>query len=217
MHACYIQKRESWLHHLDGLNCLKTALLSTISMRTYGSDKTCKPSCIYDRMHETKALVSVYWCFFVVKDICSIVRYALTTLFHQGSSLKSVCFQRHSPYRCRCKSFAPIYSLFFIIKCAVLGSAQDASANARHEKRELAASFWRAELLENCFIEYNIAPFKIIIFVSLPLLGKQEFQKGSGRQAQSTEVTKKWCHMHKRQNPVLTHFCVTSVTRQTRH
>ena len=55
-------------------------------------------------------------------------------------------------------------------------------------------------------------------FFSLPLLGKlgtrQHFQKISTREiAQSTEVTRKWCHMHKRQK-IEVHVrlsCITSL------
>ena len=66
-----------------------------------------------------------------------IVRYALTTLLNQGSSGNySACKAR--PFAQCADAERRAFLCFFIVKFAcvqVLGSAQDASANARHEKK----------------------------------------------------------------------------------
>ena len=73
--------------------------------------------------------------------MCAIVRYALTLppcFFNQGSGLKISLFSKTSTVKMQQEEPFLLLPISCIVKCAcmwVLGSAQDASVKARHEKK----------------------------------------------------------------------------------
>ena len=131
--------------------------ICAVVVRTYGSEKAWEPSMMYLYLHaSTKSFGSCVG----PSRMCVIVCCALTTLFNHRNSANQCAFEDDSLCRCRMKSSSASAS-WFIVKCICLWvsrHARYASANARHEKeekerRELAASFWLAQLLKNGFIE----------------------------------------------------------------
>ena len=113
---------------------------------TYGSQNHCKPSCLYGCMYQRSFGCCVFNDVSAQSRMFVIAHYALTTLFIQGSSLKSVCFQRHSPCRCsrkrrRFSSSAHQFSLSSVHVCECCNMHKMPASTPGVKRGELAAYF----------------------------------------------------------------------------